>query len=402
MKTSVIIFKESMEQTNGYFSVITTPLISAGFSVDYFEMFPSTDLASFTQFLERFKDTVDNLIIVGYEKVNDELKRIVSKVMDSPLAENENALRFAEAVASVKTEKKIISACSMLPVDATLIPNVLGLFQGFMIEDREFSLILLPNGQAEYSTAVEKYVIPYLDNKYNLKNKRSTLKYMGARDELESCLALAKENFPDISFSYSVTENNGDYKVSLLFINCEQFDGKPVIDYVKEQLKDGVYADSGVSLSKCLFNELKEKNLRLSVAESFTGGRVVSSMIEIPGASDVVFEGAVTYSNLSKVRRLNVVNDVIVREGAVSSVVAYQMAMGLLNGGNVDVTIATTGIAGPYSDGSGKPVGLCYIAVGMNDGIHTYKFNFEGSREKITETAKNMALFLAIKKIKRI
>ena len=90
------------------------------------------------------------------------------------------------------------------------------------------------------------------------------------------------------------------------------------------------------------------------------------------------------------------------KQGAVSAVVAYQMAVGLLKSGKCDIAIATTGIAGPKSDDTDKPVGLCYIAVGMKDGVHTYRYNLNGDREEITETAKNTALFLAIKKLKSI
>ena len=101
-------------------------------------------------------------------------------------------------------------------------------------------------------------------------------------------------------------------------------------------------------------------------------------------------------------QRLNVDKGSLIKDGAVSSIVAYKMVVGLLKTGNCDLAISTTGIAGPNSDNTSKPVGLCYIAVGMKDGVHTYKYNFKGTREKITETAKNTALFLAIKKLKGI
>ena len=140
----------------------------------------------------------------------------------------------------------------------------------------------------------------------------------------------------------------------------------------------------------------------MAVAESFTGGRVVSEIIKNPGASAFVDEGIVSYSNESKMERLSVSKADLIKYGAVSSVVAYQMALGLLKEGKCDLAIATTGIAGPKSDDTEKPVGLCYIAVGMRDGVHTYKLNLTGNREEITETAKNTALFLAIKKLKNI
>ena len=138
------------------------------------------------------------------------------------------------------------------------------------------------------------------------------------------------------------------------------------------------------------------------MAESFTGGRVVAEIIKNSGASAFVNEGLVPYSNYSKMKRLGVQSKDLELQGAVSSVVAYQMALGLLRDENCDMAICTTGIAGPNSDDTDKPVGLCYIGIGMKDGIHTYCYRLSGTREQITETAKNTALFLAIKKLKTL
>jgi nicotinamide-nucleotide amidase len=76
------------------------------------------------------------------------------------------------------------------------------------------------------------------------------------------------------------------------------------------------------------------------------------------------------------------------------------MAEGLINTGNCDLSISTTGIAGPKSDNTNKPVGLNYIAIGTKDGVNVYKFNTAGDRKTVTETAINHALFLAYKSIK--
>ena len=76
------------------------------------------------------------------------------------------------------------------------------------------------------------------------------------------------------------------------------------------------------------------------------------------------------------------------------------MAVGLLASGNCDVALATTGIAGPASDNTNKPVGLCYIAVGTSESVFVYKYIFQGSREDITERAVNQALFLLCKQIR--
>ena len=76
------------------------------------------------------------------------------------------------------------------------------------------------------------------------------------------------------------------------------------------------------------------------------------------------------------------------------------MVEGLLDTGNCDVAISTTGIAGPDSDGTLKPVGLLYIGAGTSDNINVFKYNLQGDRKTITETAINLALFHAFKTVK--
>ena len=86
--------------------------------------------------------------------------------------------------------------------------------------------------------------------------------------------------------------------------------------------------------------------------------------------------------------------------GAVSEKTAYEMALGLLNTGDCDIAISTTGLAGPKTDRSMLPVGLCYIAVGTRERICVYQYRFDGSRKDITEKAINYALFQAYKMLK--
>ena len=247
----------------------------------------------------------------------------------------------------------------------------------------------------------DKYVLPYLENKFGLENNRLTLKYFGEEKELNRVLLDATKDYDGLK--YNVYKKNGDFSIDLLFESTILKQLKQqIVRKIVGELKENIYAEFDTSLAERLFDLLKLKKVKISVAESFTGGRVVADIIKNPGASSFVQEGVVTYSNLSKIKRLGVNDFDLHKNGAVSSVVAYQMAVGLLRSGECDIAVSTTGIAGPKSDDTDKPVGLCYIGVGMKDGVHTYKLNLSGNREEITETAKNTALFLAIKKLKNI
>ena len=108
--------------------------------------------------------------------------------------------------------------------------------------------------------------------------------------------------------------------------------------------------------------------LKANTAESCTGGLLAGALTAIPGASDVVDRGFVTYSNEAKSALLGVPKTLIESEGAVSERVARAMATGALEQGatHPQIAIAVTGVAGPGSDSSAKPAGLVHFAVARN------------------------------------
>ncbi len=167
-------------------------------------------------------------------------------------------------------------------------------------------------------------------------------------------------------------------------------------------LGDTTYAMNDVSLEEQLVTLLSVRGKKLSVAESFTGGGIAKRITSVAGASKVYFEGVNTYAEEAKICRLGVSEYTLRTLGAVSDETAYQMANGLLQSGNCDIAIATTGLAGPTSTRSTLPVGLAYIAVGTKERIFVYRYQFDGNRKEITEKAINYALFLAYKQLKTI
>ncbi len=401
MKTALILFRSPDSASDGeYLNKIFSVFRGNGFPIDRVEILSVTDDLGFRKSVETLKDIADNLIVIYNPKVSFSIKKIIADVCESPLTENENAKKFLDAVCTFEGIK-YPEEYAYIPMDATLIPNITGAYQGFMADDKEFTLALLSNGIKEISVMVDKYLVPYLEEKFSLRRKRITLKYMGDQRRLIEVIERSKE-VTDCVFNYSITEKFGDVKIDFVFENYVEDNGSAAVRYVVAQLKDDIYAEYDVSLGERLFDILKLKKLRLSTAESFTTGKIASSVLENPGASKVFHEGIVCYSNKSKLFRLGVHHDDIAREGAVSSIVAYQMALGLLREAECDIAIATTGIAGPKSDNTDKPVGLCFIAIGMRDGIHTYRMNFAGDREAVTEKAINKAMFLAIKRLKKL
>ena len=122
------------------------------------------------------------------------------------------------------------------------------------------------------------------------------------------------------------------------------------------------------ALSRSLLDLCRMRKLRIATAESCTGGLVVAALTEVPGSSDVVDRGFVTYSNGAKHSMIGVETAKLETFGAVSKEVAIAMAFGALEHADVDLAVAITGIAGPGGATPGKPVGLVHFAVAARDG----------------------------------
>jgi nicotinamide-nucleotide amidase len=120
--------------------------------------------------------------------------------------------------------------------------------------------------------------------------------------------------------------------------------------------------------ARALLDLCRAKKLTIATAESCTGGLVAATLTEIPGSSDVVERGFVTYSNAAKTAMLGVPADVIARFGAVSRETAEAMAQGALAHSPADLAVSITGIAGPGGGSPGKPVGLVHFAAAARGG----------------------------------
>lgn len=126
--------------------------------------------------------------------------------------------------------------------------------------------------------------------------------------------------------------------------------------------RDFILPDALVSLAREVIEQNRTAGRRVALAESCTGGLVAAALTEIPGSSDVIEAGFVTYSNESKEKVLGVSMDVIETFGSVSVAVAWAMAQGALGASGADVAVALTGIAGPAGGSDRKPVGTVVFA----------------------------------------
>ena len=132
-----------------------------------------------------------------------------------------------------------------------------------------------------------------------------------------------------------------------------------------------------------VFKLCLKKRIKLSFAESCTGGLLSSLITSFPNSSKIFVSGFVTYSNLSKQKMLGVKNKTLIKYGAVSKEVAREMVNGAWKKNKVNIALSITGIAGPTGQTKSKKIGLVYIGIKSKKGIQINEFGFKGNREKI-------------------
>ncbi len=267
------------------------------------------------------------------------------------------------------------------------------------------TLFLLSADNTETGAGYVKNVcMPYLEQIRGVRYDKTIVRAVGANEERVNGLLAQAMQMSGNKLSCFHTRK---YDEDVIEITYDSNAPKMLIDDVLRTLTEGlgdtVYAlNADNTLEEQLVTLLKLRRRKISVAESFTGGGIAKRITSVSGASEVYFEGLNTYDELSKIKRLGVSEYTLQTAGAVSDQTAYEMATGLLDTGCCDIAIATTGLAGPKSDRSMQPVGLCFIAVGVKEQVLVYRYKFDGNREEITEKAINYALYLAYKHLKKL
>lgn len=282
---------------------------------------------------------------------------------------------------------------AMIPEGAIVLENYCGTAPGIIIEENNKRIILLPGPPREMHDMFEKSVKPYLEK---FSSKQFISKYVRFYGIGESLLETKIKDIMDNQTNptlalYAKTGEvllritvSGDDKAE-----CEDLIRKQ-LDEIEKRVGEYIYlvGDEDISstqteMNTVVANLLIENKFTISIAESLTGGKISSMLVEKSGISEALLEGVVCYSNKSKIDTLGVREETLEKFGAVSEDVAKEMVLGVAKRLGADFAVATTGIAGPNSDGSGKPVGLVYIGIYAQGDISVKECLFTGDRELI-------------------
>lgn len=332
-----------------------------------------------------------DIVIVtgGLGPTEDDLtKEVGAKYFNKKLILDEQSMELLnkrfELMGIEATKNNIKQA--YFPEGSKIIKNDNGTAPGCIIEENNKVLIMLPGPPKEMKPMFENYIVPYLKSKQDsvLVSKVLRVSSIG-ESKMETLIKdlIDKQNNPTIA-PYA-KDNESMLRITARAVN--EIEAlkliEPVIKAIKERLGDNIYGEDEDSLESVLAQLLIKKNMTIAVAESCTGGLLSATLVNYAGISKVFMDGAVTYSNEAKMKRLGVREDTLDKYGAVSSQVATEMAEGIAKTANTNIGLSTTGIAGPDGGTLEKPIGLVYIGMYLNGVTKTKQLNLVGSREKI-------------------
>lgn len=260
---------------------------------------------------------------------------------------------------------------AMLPKDCVIFPNDNGTAPGMAIEKDGVHILVLPGPPRELKPMFRNCAVPYLMQFSDRIIVSHNIRTFGIGESLmaERVNDLFDAENPTVA-PYA-KDGEALLRVTAMARTKEEAENlcKPVINEIKNRLDGFVYGVDYTCIEEAVIEKLKEKHMKVATAESCTGGLIAKRITDVPGASEVFDCGIISYANEIKHRVLGVSEDDLNKYGAVSEPVARQMARGALKVSGADIAVSVTGIAGPDSDSTNKPVGLVYIGLADRDNV---------------------------------
>ncbi len=274
---------------------------------------------------------------------------------------------------------------AMFPKGSIVLPNARGTAPGCIVEQNGKAAIVLPGPPHELIDMFEKHAREYLTKRSDSKIVSRVLRVFGmgessvehrVRDLMDGAnpTLAPYASVGEVTLRLTAKVGVGEAAHTLL---------DPLAEEVVKRLGDLVYTTDNEKLEELAVRLLKENGKTLALAESCTGGLVAEKITDVPGASDVLLEGVVAYSNAAKIRRLGVSEATLEQFGAVSAQTAKEMAEGAKLGSGADFGIGITGIAGPGGGTDEKPVGLVYAALAGGGETFVKELRLGGERVRV-------------------
>ena len=293
--------------------------------------------------------------------------------------------QYFQARGRVMTENNKKQA--MMPVGAVVFDNDYGTAPALALENEQGQVVvMLPGPPRELEPLFRERVEPYLHQRCEAVLFSRNLHIIGMGESMVESV-LPREFFESDNPTVALYCATGEVRLRVTARAVTVEAATVLCDGTVEKLKNTpiwpyVYGIDVPSPEAALVAALAARRMTLSVAESCTGGLIAKRLTDIPGCSDVVAGGAVTYQTREKTAVLGVSADLIEREGVVSEAVARAMAEGARRRFDTDVAIATTGYAGPGGGTEKEPVGTVYVAVSAPQGTVCTRYAMSNQRDR--------------------
>jgi nicotinamide-nucleotide amidase len=289
------------------------------------------------------------------------------------------------------------------PRGAGRIPNPRGTAEGLVFEGAPGTAVLLPGVPYEMRAMLRDSVIPLLARRLDASAAEArvvrslTLRTTGITESgLADALAPLEPELRGVTLAYLPGWDGVDLRLTTAARGAAEADGllEMAASTLEPGLRDRCYGRNGEDLATVILSSLRAVGWTLATAESCTGGLLGGRLTAVPGASHTYLGGVVAYANASKVRDLDVPQDLLEQQGAVSEAVVTAMAAGVARRFGTDATIAVTGVAGPEGGTPEKPVGTVWIAARAGEHDRTACVRFLGGRDEVRHRGVQAALDL--------
>jgi len=290
---------------------------------------------------------------------------------------------------------------AMLPKGCDIIANERGSAVGIKLTHKNCLIFASPGVPSELRPMLSKEIIPALDKLFpsdHIQTLRLGVFGLGESGIQEMVNSHLRDWPDDIELGFRASMPVLEVKLTTRGSNPDarlrQWSPR-----VTELLADHLLGELPISLPAATINALKANNLQLCTAESCTGGLIASQLTSVAGASQVFPGGIVSYSNHVKAQLLQVSEESLASDGAVSENVVRQMALGALEATGANVAIAVTGIAGPDGGSADKPVGTVWIAWGSAQNLKAIKLQLPFDRTAFQSWVAALSLDLVRRQI---
>lgn len=282
------------------------------------------------------------------------------------------------------------------PKEAIIIDNELGTANGSIIPHSGKHYLILVGPPYELYPMVKKDCIKYLKDLQHEETLLTEYIVMGGGESFfeDVLLDLIKE-LKNVNLSPYASVGKIRYQIKAKAKFKEEYES--VKQRFETIMDEYIISTSNQEIEEVLLELLEKLNLKVSFAESLTGGMVASRFINVSGASKYLSEAFITYSNNAKMKYLGVKEETLKQYTEVSEEVVIEMVEGLKQETNSDIAFAVTGYAGP----TGRDIGLVYFGIKINDELYTFKKNFRGNREMIRTRATLFGLYKVVSLIKK-